>query len=628
MRLSFRSAVLATALAFASISTATAAQSAVAPILTTPEARDVKSYARPQIARVTHVDLHLVVDFASKTVGGTAAMDVLAAPAADEIVLDTLDLEISRVTDDRGRELTWKLGATDPELGAPLHVALDGARRIVVYYSSAPGARALQWLDPSLTDGKRKPYLFSQGQDINNRSWIPTQDSPGIRQTWSARIAVPKDLVAVMSGERLTPDGELTADGRKAFRFRMDHSVPPYLIAMAVGDLTFRSLGPRTGVYTEPSMLDRAASELADTEKMVTTAERLYGPYRWGRYDVLVLPPSFPFGGMENPTLTFLTPTFITGDRANVGLVAHELAHSWSGNLVTNATWPDSWLNEGFTTYFENRIMEALYGAPRARMEADLDWDGMQADIRAAGGPSAEATKLHGDVGGQLAYFKGATFLRTIEAAVGRERWDAYLKSYFDRHAFQPQTTAGFLADLRANLIKDDAKLEAELQLDRWAYGPGLPENAVHVKSEALARVDEQVAAFVAGKAAGQLSAGEWTTHEWLRFLNSLPRQLSRAQLDDLDGTFKLSGSTNSYVRSAWLELAIANRYDPAVPSLDAFLSSVGRGLFIRPLYAGLMKQGDWGRPLALKIFAKAKASYHPTVAAGLERMLAAAPAA
>lgn len=607
------------------MATSAAAAGPVAPVLATPDAKDVRSYARPLVARVTHVDLDLTADFDARTVSGEAAMDVLAAPGARDIILDTLGLTISKVTDASGRDLPWKLGASDPELGAPLTVRLNGATRIVVHYSSSPGARALQWLTPSLTAGKSKPYLFSQGQDINNRSWIPTQDSPGIRQTWTARIVVPSDLVAVMSGDRLTPNGEPAGDGKHAYRFRMDKSVPPYLIALAVGDLTFRELGPRTGVYTEPSMMDRAAAELVDTEKMVATAEALYGPYRWGRYDVLVLPPSFPFGGMENPTLTFLTPTFITGDRANVGLVAHELAHSWSGNLVTNATWPDGWLNEGFTTYFENRIMEAQYGAPRADMEADLDWDGMQADIKAAGGPKADATKLYGDVGGQLAYFKGATFLRTIERTVGRERWDAYLTSYFDRHAFQPQTTAGFLKDLRANLVKGDKGLEAKLQLDRWAYAPGLPDNAVHVKSEALARVDAQVAAFSQGAPAAQLTTEAWTTQEWLRFMNGLPRKLSSAQLDDLDRTFTLSNSSNSYIRSAWLELAIANRYEPALPGLESFLTTVGRGLFLRPLYAGLMRQGDWGRPIAARIFAKAKPTYHPTVASSLERLVSGA---
>lgn len=356
---------------------------------------------------------------------------------------------------------------------------LEGNKQILIRYKTRPGASALQWLAPELTAGKRKPYLFSQGQPINNRSWIPTQDSPGIRQTWSATLTVPAGLVAVMSGDRLDGEkGQAAPDGRRRFRFRMDKPVPPYLVAMAVGDLAFKATGKRSGVWTEPSMLDAAAHEVGDVEKMIDAAQALYGPYRWGRYDMLVLPPSFPYGGMENPTLTFLTPTIITGDRSNTDVVAHELAHSWSGNLVTNATWSDSWLNEGFTTYFENRIMEAVYGKERAAMYADLDWDGLQRDIRDAGGGDAATTRLHGDPGatfGQLDYFKGSTFLRTIEAAVGRAKWDAYLRAYFDRHAFQPQTTTGFLADLRANLIRGDKALEAKLELDRWAYRPGCP---------------------------------------------------------------------------------------------------------------------------------------------------------
>ncbi len=621
MKFAFRAFALATALAVAPL--AHAAPGAVAPILTTAEARDAKSFARPQVARVTHVDLDLTADFTAKTMAGTATLDVLAAAGATEIVLDSLGLQISRITDERGRDLPWTLGEkVSDEVGAPLTVQLKGAKKLVVTYVSAPGARALQWLPPALTAGKQKPFLFSQGQAINNRTWFPTQDSPGVRQTWSARIVVPEDLVAVMSGDKLTPKGEPAGPGQRAFRFKMDNPVPTYLIAIGVGDLAFKPLGPRTGVYTEPSMIEAAADELADTEKMVEAAEALYGPYRWGRYDVLVLPPAFPLGGMENPTLTFLTPTFITGDRANVSLVAHELAHSWSGNLVTNATWPDSWLNEGFTTYFENRIMEALYGPDRARIEAELDWDGMQADFAEVGGAGADATKLYGQPGGQIEYFKGAIFLRTVETLAGRERWDRYLRSYFDRHAFQPQTTAGFLADLRANLIKDDKALEAKLDLDAWAYGPGIPANALHTRSEALARVDAQAAAFLAGGPASAIKADAWTTQEWQRFLNNLPRKLTTAQLDDLDGTFRLSASNNGYVRSAWLEIAIANRYAPAVPSLEAFLKSVGRGLFLRPLYAGLMRDAEWGQPIARRVFAEAKAGYHPTVAGSLGRMV------
>jgi aminopeptidase N len=621
MKSAFRSLLLAAALAAAPL--AHAAPGAVAPILTTPEAKDAKTFARPEIARVTHVDLDLAADFEAKAFSGTASLEVLAAPGAQEIVLDDLGLQIAKVTDGEGRTLPWSVGAQkDGEVGAPLTIQLNGAKKIVITYASAPGARALQWLSPSLTAGKRKPLLFSQGQSINNRSWIPTQDSPGIRQTWSARIVVPEGLVAVMSGDKLTPKGEPAGPGKTAYRFKMDHPVPPYLIAIAVGDLAFKPLGPRTGVYTEPSVIEKAAYELADTEKMVAAAEALYGPYRWGRYDVLVLPPAFPLGGMENPTLTFLTPTFITGDRANTSLVAHELAHSWSGNLVTNATWPDSWLNEGFTTYFENRIMEALYGPERARIEAELDWDGMMADIEGAGGMSADGTRLHGQTAGQLEYFKGAIFLRTLENTIGRDRWDAYLRSYFDRHAFQPQTTAGFLADLRANLIKGDKALDAKLRLDEWAYEPGVPANAFHTRSEALDRVDQQREAFLKGAPARSLQTAAWTTQEWQRFLDKLPRKLTRAQLDDLDGAFKLSESTNGYVRSAWLEIAIANRYEPAVPSIEQFLTSVGRVLFLRPLYAGLMQDAEWGQPIARRVFAQARAGYHPTAERGLARLV------
>ncbi|HET9398754.1 MAG TPA: M1 family aminopeptidase/hydrolase, partial [Sphingomicrobium sp.] len=410
----------------------------VAPILDTTDAVDAYSYAKPLEARVANVDLDLALDFDKKLVSGTAALDVIARTGIRQVILDSKGLEIAGVTDADGKPLQWTLGAADPNKGAPLTVSLpsDGKQRVIIRYSSKPDAAALQWLTPEQTAGKKHPYLLSQGQPTLNRTWIPTQDSPGIRQTWSATVTAPEPLKVVMSGERLTPDGEPAGEGRRAYRFRMDKPVAPYLIAIAAGDLAFRELGPRTGVWTEPVMLDRAATELADTEKMVEAAEKLYGPYRWGRYDVIVLPPSFPYGGMENPTLTFLTPTFIAGDKSLVGLVAHELAHSWSGNLVTNATWADSWLNEGFTSYFENRIMEAIYGPRRAAQEAALSFDSMEKSFEEEG-KDAPITRLHlaaaeanpdGGSGG-IVYDKGATFLRTLEKLVGREHFDAWLRS-------------------------------------------------------------------------------------------------------------------------------------------------------------------------------------------------------
>jgi len=399
----------------------------VAPILAGDAARDTHSFARPEIARVTHVALDLDADFAARRMAGTATLDILAAPGATEIILDSRGLEIQSVTDAAGAPLAHEFGAGDEARGRPLTIRIGSARRIAIRYRSGPDAEALQWLTPEQTAGKNHPYLLSQGQSILNRSWIPTQDSPGIRQTWEARITAPEPLKVVMSGERLTPQGEPAGSGRRAWRFRMTHPVAPYLIAIAAGDIVFRPLGPRTGVWTEPAMIDAVASELVDTERMVAAAEALYGPYRWGRYDMIVLPPSFPYGGMENPTLTFLTPTLIAGDRSLVGTVAHELAHSWSGNLVTNAVWPDSWLNEGFTSYFENRIMEAVYGEARAKQEESLSWDDMQTGLRELG-PSSPHSALHDATdaldGGSsgIVYDKGAIFLRTLERTIGRAR--------------------------------------------------------------------------------------------------------------------------------------------------------------------------------------------------------------
>ena len=602
------------------------AEATVAPILTTPDAVDEASYAKPFEARVTHVALDLGVDFDAKRIGGTAALDIDRKPDAKEIILDDRGLEIESITDGDREPLEWKVGTADEKLGAPLAIALRAdTKRIVIRYKSAPDAGALQWLTPEQTAGKKRPYLFSQGQAIENRSWIPTQDSPGIRQTWEAKIRVPAGFTAVMSAPKSAEP--ITQGGESVFSYRMDHSVAPYMIAIAVGDLAFRDLGPRTGVWTEPAMLDRAAAELADTEKMVEAAEKLYGPYRWGRYDLLVLPPAFPYGGMENPTLTFLTPTFIAGDKSLVGLVAHELAHSWSGNLVTNATWADSWLNEGVTSYFENRIMEAIYGPKRAAQEAALSFDDMEKALAEEGRnapitrlnlPPKEAVPDGGSTG--IIYDKGAVFLRTLEKIVGRDRWDSYLRSYFDRHAFQPMTSALFLADFRQNLVKGDKGLEAKLQLDNWIYKPGLPSNAARPDPAAFANVDNAVRAFArGGPVPGEFA--NWTTAEKLRFLNKLPRKMSAARLDALNERLRLNQAGNQEVLFAWLALAVANRYDPAVPALERFVLSNGRGKFVRPLIEALAEDKSWGRPIAARIYPRARPLYHPVVTRDLDEL-------
>ena len=599
----------------------------VAPVLAAADAVDIHSFAKPLEARVTHIALDLAVDFAAKRVGGTATLDLQARPGANEIVLDDKGLEIESIVTTDGKPLAYKVGAIDAILGAPLTIQIGTARKIMIRYKSAPDSGALQWLTPEQTAGKKHPYLLSQGQAIENRSWIPTQDSPGVRQTWEAKISVPKPLTAVMSAPRAAEP--VAAGGSRTFAFKMDKPVAPYLIAIAVGDLAFRELGPRTGVWTEPAMLDLAAAELADTEKMVAAAEALFGPYQWGRYDMLVLPPSFPFGGMENPTLTFLTPTFIAGDKSLTSLIAHELAHSWSGNLATNATWADFWLNEGMTTYATTRIVEAVYGPKVAAQQIALGIDAMNKAVTENGGPSGADTRLHIDLKGRspdvgltdIAYEKGAAFLRTIELAVGRERFDAWLKGWFSRHMFEPVTTSIFLADLRQHLVKGDTKLEATLQLDRWVGQPGIPSNVAPADPQAFAEVDAAVTAFKTGTQPDAASWSRWTTDEKLRFLTRIDQRQPTERLAALDSAFNLARAGNNEVRFAFLTLAVTARYDPAVPALEQFLIMQGRRKFVRPLITALAEDKQWGRPIAARVYAKARPLYHPVTTRDLDKL-------
>ena len=593
----------------------------VAPILTTQQAQDDFTFAEPLEARVTHLDLDLDLDFEAERVSGIAILDIEASDGADEIVLDSNGLVIGGVADRLGNALAWELGEHVEGKGEPLTIRLGeptGAdlQQVVVSYISAPDAEALQWLDPEQTAGGDHPFLFSQGQAILNRSWIPTQDSPGIRQTWEARITAPEPLDVVMSGI-IQGEPEELEGGRRAFHFEMDKPVAPYLIAIAAGDIDFRELGPRSGVWAEPEMLDRAAAELTDTEAMIDAAEDLYGEYRWGRYDMIVLPPAFPYGGMENPVMNFLTPTFIAGDRSNTGLVAHELAHSWSGNLVTYASWRDGWLNEGVTSYIESRISEEVFGETRANQEYALSFAALEEMVEEEG-PGNPVTAMRTpegtspfDTAGEAIYDKGTVFLRTMESIIGRERFDSWLRGWFDRHAFEPATSEMFLADLRENLIQGDEDLEDRLMLDRWVYGTGIPENAVRPDPQVFAEADAAVRAYGQRRAIPEDQWGGWTTAERMRFMRELPQELDAAELARLDWVLGLSETGNNEILFLWLELALNNRYEPAVPQAEAFLARVGRNKFVEPLFAALVSQGQWGEAIAERIYRRTRPTYH-----------------
>ena len=591
---------------------------------------DVHSYAQPERARVTNVSLDLTPNFTTKKIAGVARLTIARAQGADSVILDTRDLTIKSVTDAKGAPLGFAIGAGSGKdfMGVPLAVALPATGdTVVVEYETSPGAVAVQWLSPQQTAGGKMPFLFTQGQAILTRSWMPTQDGPGIRQTYDATVHVPAGMRAVMSAEHSGGEGEKDAAGLSVFRFRMTHPIPPYLIALAVGDIVFRAIGTTTGVYAEPSVVNKAASEFAEVDKMIEAASRLFGPYRWGRYDLLVLPPSFPYGGMENPTLTFATPTILAGDRSLVSLVAHELAHSWSGNLVTNTTWNDFWLNEGFTVYLESRIMEELRGKKYADMLRHLGRQDMNSAVTDAGGPTGADTRLHIDLAGrdpdegtsQIAYEKGAAFLETVESVVGRERLDKFLREYFDRFAFQPMSSERMLAYMKQKLLTAEEANKVNVQA--WIYEPGIPSNIPVVSSEAFTAVESQVDAWKAGGAASAIATNDWSTQEWQHFLRLLPDTISQARMAELDRTFKLSSSGNSEIMFAWLKKVIANRYEPGFPALEKFLTSQGRRKFVAPLYTDLAKTG-WGKKMALDIYKRARPTYHSVSTGTIDKAL------
>jgi leukotriene-A4 hydrolase len=575
--------------------------------------QDPHTFAEPEQVAVEHLVLDLSVDFTQRKLAGRASLRIRNLAGTDRLRLDTRDLDIQRVTLDDGKtEAKWTLGDEVKFLGRPLEIQIaPGTTWVNIDYSTRPEAAAVQWLTPEQA-GSPSPFLYTQSEAILARTWVPCQDTPGVRMTYDATIHAPRGLMAVMSAENPT---QKSADG--IYKFKMPNRIPSYLLALAVGDLEFRSLGPNSGVYALPTVAERAAWELADTPKMIAAAEKLYGPYKWGRYDILILPASYPYGGMENPRLTFATPTILAGDRSLVSLVAHELAHSWSGNLVTNATWNDFWLNEGFTTYFEGRIMEAVYGRPYSDMLAVLGRQDLKDEMDALGADSPDSRLLLDLAGrdpdegtGTVAYEKGALFLRLLEQSVGRAKFDAFLRTYFDTFAFQSMDTVRFVQYLKQNLLGGDEALASKLQIDSWISAPGLPANAPQPRSDAFAAVDQAVQAFMAGTPAAQLTTTGWTTHHWLHFLRNLTQPVDAAKMADLDATFHFSQTGNSEILSVWLLDVVQSKYEPAYPALERFLTTVGRRKYLKPIYTEMAKTPA-GAEQALRIYEKARPVYH-----------------
>ena len=586
-------------------------------ILDMKRATDFHSYSQPEEAVVTHLNWNASVNFEDRIIRATAIYDIATSETAERILLDCVDLTIEAVAVD-GKPVDWSMGPEQDFIGQPLSIPVQpSSKRISIQYSSAPSAGALLWVEGE------QPFLFTQSQAILARTWIPCQDSPGIRFTYEAHVDVPVGTMALMSATNPT---EQSADGH--YDFQMDQPIPSYLLALAVGNVEFRSVGLHTGVYAVPELIDAAEYEFGEMEDLLVAAENLYGKYAWERYDLLVLPAAFPFGGMENPRLTFATPTIIAGDRSLVSLVAHELAHSWSGNLVTNSTWDDFWLNEGFTVYFEQRIMEAVYGREISEMLATLSYQGLvdEVDEIMDTNPDDTHLKLHlqnrnpDDGMTAIAYDKGYFFLRLIEETVGRAEFDAFLKAYFTEHAFTVMDTDRFIDYLKTNLLNSTERLTA-INLDAWIFGAGLPTNCPQVRSERIEMVDASLEAWEAGETTTKnLPWDQWVYQERYRFLSNLDDGTSALRLKELDEAWEISNTGNNEVLFAWLEQSIRSHYEPSYGRLETFLIEVGRRKFLTPLYRAMKETSQMN--MALEIYKQARPNYHSVATGTMDELL------
>lgn len=586
---------------------------------------DRHSFANSNQVRAPHLHLDLEVDFDAKQLRGYAEYTLeYIDQSANYFVVDTYDLSIDKVETKAGGEWaegSFRLGEKDHVLGQSLTIALvqddeQRAEKVRIHYASSPEATGLDWVEPEGTAGGEHPYLYSQSQPHYARTWVPIQDTAASRLTFSARLTTPEALVGLM-GANNPPNPERTGE----YEMETNQPIPPYLMAIAVGDLDFYALNDRMAIYAEPSVLQSAVDEFSYTTDMMEVTEAMFGPYAWDRYDQLILPPSFPFGGMENPQLAFITPTIIAGDQSLVSLIAHELAHSWSGNLVTNATWRDLWLNEGFTSYVQNRIMEAVYGEERALMERMLSDQSLEQSI---GNLSERQQVLHLEleqrdpetIFTRVPYDKAAAFLFFLEDRVGRDTFDAFVRQYFADFSFKSLDTLEFEAYLYENLIDEHSDVVSRDEVREWLFEPGLPDTMVRVEVDAFNRVDDARQAWLDGS---EVEFDAWSIHERLYFLRHLPNEMSDEELARLDAELGLTETRNNSVLTNWLVIAIRHDYEPALHRVDDIVFGMGRLAFLTPIYGALYDVDPDG---TRELYMEARPAYHQLTRDALESML------
>lgn len=582
--------------------------------------QDHHSYTDFSQSRISHIDFHFVVDFEKKILKAKAVYKLDKA-ASGSLFLDSSHLDIAGISSG-GNELEWEFDKEDPILGQRLHIRnLADTREFTIEYRTSQGARALQWTSPVQTAGKQHPFLYSQCQAINARTLFPCQDSPSVRITYTAEVEVPKALTAVMGAQHIKTTKQ---DTTRLFRFEMLQPIPSYLFAIAVGNLEFAEIGPRTGVYAEPEMIEAAAWEYAGNEEMLTAAEELLGPYLWDRYDLLIMPPSFPFGGMENPRLTFLSSTAILGDRSYLYLITHELAHAWTGNLVTNASWDHFWLNEGWTTYAERRISDVIEGRDKSEMIVATNTEATIQEI-AFYGEDNKLTQLRTNWKGldpdasvtQIPYYKGALFLKELENAVGRERFDAFIQKYMQTYQFNSITTEEFLAFAESELPEAIEKVNVH----NWVFEPGIPEGGFVTPSSQYDEAMKVLGQFLEGHLPTAEDVSGWNRLQKVALLQGMLGHASKEDCAHLDDLFSLADSKDSGILTLFYQTSIKSGYREVMPRVEEFLGRIGRELYTREIFRAMWEQ-DWAKEDARRIFDKVKAGYHPVSAGNIAAVL------
>ncbi|NUM31359.1 MAG: M1 family metallopeptidase [Bacteroidetes bacterium] len=576
---------------------------------------DPHSFANINKIRLRHIFFNLEINWEKHILDGFVQILFTKNETADTLILDTKDLEIKEIFAINGSKRKWWKGKTDEIFGTPLYILLSKEDTVLKILYNTNSAEALQWAAKEQTSDKTDEFLYSQSQAILARSWFPCQDAPSVKFTYNATVKTKPGYWVLMSAEN---PQKLSNTG--IYNFKMEQPVSSYLVALASGKLIFKPLGKNCGIYAEPSMIEKAAWEFADMQKMIDVASDLYGKYVWGRYDVLVLPPSFPFGGMENPRLTFATPTVITGDRSQVALIAHELAHSWSGNLVTNETWNDFWLNEGFTNFFEQRIMEKIYGKPYDRMRQLIAWNDLEKTINELTISGALAdTKLKLDLKGRnpddglsdIAYEKGRFFLCHLLKVTGEKNFDDFLKKYFTKNAFKYMNTEDFLSYLNKELLNKNIRWKKEAEAQNWIYGEGLPKSAVKPVSEELIKVDKMLLSYFEGlKKPEEFDTAGFTSHHWQYLIRQFSKKANLNQVEEFEKVFSFSNRSNCEILCDWFTLSAKIAYTKNTEQTEKFLIRVGRRKMILPIYEELAKTEN-GKKWAKMVFDKAKTGYH-----------------